>query len=493
MESIYTKKVVEMNYLSTDYTHRYRPILRFFYEQHGYRPYLRAEDILQHLKQYTGFETYTIHDVKKDLEVLEGWKNITSRQEANDYYSIEEFKAKRFKYQATHYTIQIERFVETLEKNQADFGGGSLDKNLFDRLLEALETLYAFNKYTLPEELYRRWEDVMEFFKRLDRKTSDYLAHISSFQAEDEMLSEAFLVRQKDFIDYLKDFVQVLQKKIPLFQVILLEKFHREWLDEIIICVAEYQLSIFRFGEKLSLEDTKKRLKEEWNSLFMWFCGEDNEARNILVQTGEIIRKILRFASRLLESKQTLRSRKQEFLELAKHFYELTAEEDAHKLASIVIGVPHTMHMSCEPYDTSGRVESLWECEEEPLELRSRRPGFRTKGKICAIANNRAKQKELLEDYIKEQERQKQNFLILIQQNQIKLDTLPILDKSQRSKVLELLNRCMNSLDNRGKTEWGQTFLWIPLPGKARISCLDGQLVAPNGVLVLQTKKKGEA
>ncbi|WP_152393392.1 TIGR02677 family protein [Paenibacillus guangzhouensis] len=439
MQNIYTSKIEEMNYLNTGNTWRYRPILRFFYEQHGYRTHLKAEDILQHLKQFDDFESYTIDDLKKDLDVLEGWKNITTRQEANDYYTIEEFKSKRFKYQATHYTIQIERFLETLETNITDFGGGSLDKTLFDRIMEALKQLLAIDHATQPEEVYRRWEDLMEYFRRLDRKTSDYLARISSFQAEDEMLSEAFLVRRQDLVNYLRDFVLLLQKKIPMLQYMLEERFQDEWISEIIEQVVEYQLSIFRFGEKLSSDAVKKRLRDEWSSIYIWFCGEDSDAKNIMTQTGEIIRKMLRFASRLMESKQYLRSRKQEFWDLAQHFYEISDDEQAHELASLVIGVPHTKHFACEENDNSGRIECFWDIDQEPIELGSRKPGYRSKGKMSGIANNKTKQKELLESYMKEQEEIKQSFLLLIQEDKIEMAELPVLARPQRQKILELI------------------------------------------------------
>ncbi|WP_175532225.1 TIGR02677 family protein [Paenibacillus sp. yr247] len=480
-----------MNYLNTGNTLRYRPILRYFYEQHGYRTQLKVEDILQHLKQFDDFDSYTIDELKKDLDVLESWKNITTRQEANDYYTIEEFKSKRFKYQATHYTIQIERFLETLETSKADFGGGSLDKTLFDRIMEALKQLHAIEVSIEPEEVYRRWEDLMEYFRRLDRKTSDYLAHISSFQAEDEMLSEAFLVRRQDLLNYLRDFVLVLQKKIPQLQHMIEEKFHEEWIGEIIEMVATYQLTIFRFGEKVSPEAVKKRLRDEWTSMFMWFCGEESDAKSVMTQTGEIIRKMLRFASRLMESKQYLRSRKQEFWDLARHFYELGNDEKAHELASLVIGVSHTKHFACDENDNSGRIESFWDIDQEPIELGSRKPGFRSKGKISGIANNRAQQNEMLEEYMRQQEEIKQNFLMLIQNNKIELEKLPVLTRPQRQKILELVNRCLHASEHIGRTEWGHTFKWAPGDGSVKVQCLDGELVMPNGSLLLQNLSKG--
>ncbi|CAG7651662.1 TIGR02677 family protein [Paenibacillus allorhizosphaerae] len=489
----YTKAIDEMNYLHTQNTSRYRPILRFFYEQHGRRTQLKAEDIFEHLQQFQDFEDYTIAELRQDLTVLESLGNITSRQETNDYYTIEEVKAKRFKYQATHYTIQIERFLESLETSQADFGGGSLDKNLFDRIADALESLYSIRVDTPPEEVFRRWEDVMEYFRRLDRKSSDYLAHISSFQAEDEMMTEAFLVRRQELITYLRDFVRVLQVKLSPIQHLLEHKFNDEWVGEIIDRVIAYQISIFRFGDRLSPEATKKRLNEEWGLLTLWFQGEESEASNIMKQTGEIIRKMLWFSARLIESKSTLRSRKQEFLDLAKHFSRMESDIEAHRLASVVIGVPYTRHLSCDEYDTSGRIESFWDMGNDPIPLGSRRPGARTKGKTSAIADNAKKKKELLEAFFKEQEALKQDFQRLIQNGKIELDSLPEITRAQRQKLLQLLDRCMLAGDRSARTEWGHIFIWSPKTGRTRVRCADGELDMPNGEFILQQRSRGVA
>lgn len=56
------------------------------------------------------------------------------RQEIGKVHTIEDFKRKKFRYQATPYTIEIERMVNGLEQIGDSFGG-SLESTLFDRLL----------------------------------------------------------------------------------------------------------------------------------------------------------------------------------------------------------------------------------------------------------------------------------------------------------------------------------------------------------------------
>ncbi|MDF2651318.1 MAG: hypothetical protein K0Q73_7123, partial [Paenibacillus sp.] len=199
---------------------------------------------------------------------------------------------------------------------------------------------------------------------------------------------------------------------------------------------------------------------------------------------------MLWFASRLIENKRYLRSRKQEFLDLAKHFNTMDDDSSAHKLASLVIGVPYTRHFYCEDNDTSGRVESFWDIDKEPLALGSRRPGFRTKGRTSAMADHRKQKRSMLEVYLKEQEALKQDFQQLIQDGKIEFDQLPELTRAQRSKILQLMDRCLLANDSIARTEWGHVFMWFPKEGAVSINCVDGELVMPNGTLALQHRGK---
>ena len=56
-----SKQIIETSYLTTENTKRYRPILRYFYEQYERINYmLYKEDVWNELKGKENFENYTI-------------------------------------------------------------------------------------------------------------------------------------------------------------------------------------------------------------------------------------------------------------------------------------------------------------------------------------------------------------------------------------------------------------------------------------------------
>ena len=60
------------------------------------------------------FAAYTEEQLSQDLAQLESWGNLTAQQEATRARNIAEFKRKKFRYQCTPYTVEIERMVERL-------------------------------------------------------------------------------------------------------------------------------------------------------------------------------------------------------------------------------------------------------------------------------------------------------------------------------------------------------------------------------------------
>lgn len=63
-----SKQITETSYLTTENTKRYRPILRYFYEQYERINYmLYKEDVWNELKGKLNFENYTIEMCENDL------------------------------------------------------------------------------------------------------------------------------------------------------------------------------------------------------------------------------------------------------------------------------------------------------------------------------------------------------------------------------------------------------------------------------------------
>jgi uncharacterized protein (TIGR02677 family) len=177
------KKVVEASYLTAEKAWSYRTILRFFFIQHErMRDYITPEEIYEYLTEIPEFQTYTEEQLQLDLAQLVKWNNLIARQDMGNAKTIEEYKKKRFRYQCTPYTAEIERILQNLEKLGDSFKG-SLERTQFDRLLQALimmEKGLAADVRPNDEEIAQIWDDIFSYFRNIRRNTADYIAYINS-------------------------------------------------------------------------------------------------------------------------------------------------------------------------------------------------------------------------------------------------------------------------------------------------------------------------
>lgn len=305
MDSSWLKPISEAKYLATDNAYRYRAILRYFYMQHErMRQYLFPEEVFAFLKEHEEFQNYTEDDLQQDLDQLVKWKNLIARQETVNIRTIEEFKKKRFRYQCSPYTVEIERMIRTLEKLGDSFGG-SLEKTRFDRLYSSLvriENIIQNDFQEKREEINQIWEETFDYFKKIIQNSADYIAYLNSENTEERMMSEAFLVYKEKFTTYLRDFIVALQKTSLKIEK-LLEDIAEDDVHKLVAIVADYQMTIPRLEEmEVTKEQLEEDLFEKWKGLKEWFLGREGRESELYFlqhQTNEAIRRMTRVVQRL--------------------------------------------------------------------------------------------------------------------------------------------------------------------------------------------------
>lgn len=131
------KPIDETKYLSAENASRYRLIMRYFYEQYQKLKYwMYKEDIYEYVRQFDIFNDYTLEKCEQDLKALTEWKNLIATQDTSKASTIDEFKNKKFRYQLSPYSIEIERMTIRLE---GIIGyGGSLQPSLFERIYRSI-------------------------------------------------------------------------------------------------------------------------------------------------------------------------------------------------------------------------------------------------------------------------------------------------------------------------------------------------------------------
>ena len=481
------KKVIEASYLTVDKAWSYRAILRYFYIQHErMREFLFPEEVYEYVTSLQGFEEYTEEQLHQDLDQLVRWNNLIARQETGKARTIEEFKKKRFRYQCTPYTVEFERMLQEMEKGGETFGG-SLEKKEFERLYQALYKVETFLKKTTlpnPDECAQLWNDVFTYFRSITKNTSDYIAHINSEEAEERMQTEAFLVFKDQFTTYLRDFIIELQQTALKIQQIL-QAVDLSTLQPFIEQVIIHQQQVPRF-EDISLDEKElvQVEQDKWKSLSIWFLGNEHgesELDMLQMRTNEQIRRITRVVQRLGERHHYFRSRKKDYLHLAKWFESLADVKAAHELSAVVFGVFHTRHLFSDHVPTDNIYTSIW--EEKPMvhETNPRIRNYREKTRPGAIISQEQQKEATKREHLRNKLIEQETLEKYMQGNEIHLGELPIIEPYVRKMLLSWIGKAMMRKDRTFKTEHGRT-LKVTMSRDERIilRAEDGELEMPK-------------
>ena len=176
-----TKPITEVNYLRAENVDRYRVIIRYFYEQYEKIQYwLYKEDVFDAMIQTGLFPNYTIDQCQSDLSSLTEWKNLIAIQDTSKVTSIEEFKNRKYRYQLSEYTIEIERMTLKLENLQVE--GASLEPTLLERIQYQIMCIETLQDASM-EEIHTWWKDLNTNFIRLNQNYQDYIRTLNNAKA----------------------------------------------------------------------------------------------------------------------------------------------------------------------------------------------------------------------------------------------------------------------------------------------------------------------
>lgn len=482
------KKITEASYLTAEKVSRYRGILRYFFVQHErMREFLFPEEIFQHLKGMDLFRDYTMDELQQDLEQLVKWNNLNARQEMGHARTIEEFKKKRFRYQCTPYTVEIERMLQKLEQIGESFGG-SLERSQFDRLYQALlkiEALIDADSTDSNEEITQMWDDVFHYFRQITQNTSDYIAYINSEQAEERMQSEAFLVFKEQFTTYLRDFIVTLQQTALKIRQLLEAVPESSLTTDVIKKVSAHQLAVPRLNDiAYAEEDLILEQLGKWESLKTWFLGNDqreSEFELLQLRTNETIRRMTRIVQRLGERHHHFRSRKKDYLHLAEWFSSMESLEEAHELSSVVFGVMHTRHLYSNEPATDDIYSDIW--DEEPVELtvKPRIRQYREKTRPGAVRSTALEKEAMMLQHLEEKQKERAVIETYMTNSLIRLDQLPVIEPYVRKLLLSWIGKSVSHPEGMVKTEYGQHVkVTLMSNEKIKLHSEDGVLTMPN-------------
>ncbi|QTD53399.1 TIGR02677 family protein [Sulfidibacter corallicola] len=494
MDDLLYRRIPETAYLDTENTPRYRAILRFFFEQHErLRHYLFPEEILAHLHQLPRFQGYGMADLQADLNALVEKKNLNPRQDTTRVTSIHDFKNKRFRYQATPYTIEIERLVRKLAQLGQGFGG-SLEITLFDSLLQRLKLLVSSEKdadgkprFSILQEpddkIYQLWSEMFDCFRKMGENASDYLAHLKTEKVEERMQTEAFLVYKDAFKRYLENFVVQLQRAAAHIEQ-LLGGTDPTFVEALAGRLARHEAAIPRLdGDPPDPEELAQGYRLKWRALYEWFHGTDgrrSEWLSLQDETTDTIRRLTRFAQRIGERLLHAHGRRKDYLHLAKWFARLDSLEEAHQLSGVVFGVERPRHLTTEHEFGDDTDVTIWHHPPAVVKVKPSVRTFRERSRPNPVHSYANERDALLRAHLRQKESERQLVERIIRDRRIVLSDLDHVDPYIRKTLLDWIGRCTASPRNQTRAETGHRVRLAAEEGRVLLESEDGLMEMPN-------------
>lgn len=484
-----TKALTEAKYLNADNVSRYRCIMRIFFENYEkLRYWLYQEDVYEQMVRDPFFADYKMEQCQQDLAMLVEWKNLNTIQDTRRVSSIEEFKNKKFRYQMSEYSVEIERLVVRLENLFIE--GASLEPTLLERIRTEIARFPQMAKED-TNRVYTWWTDLNNDFERLNQNYKDYMRDLNSVKAEEMMHTKQFLVFKDRLVEYLRSFIKGLQRNVGVIEEDLrgLDPLVRQQVFEKIV---QYELSIPRMDVEISREKLEAKVQGRFRSIYDWFVptgGEENEAGKLFDTTNEIIRRITRYAAQLSERNAMGANRREEYRKVAELFLKCKDVQQAHRMSAMVFGLERPYHLKGDLVrETDSMNQGVYEEPPYAVTLKPRVRNYREKSRRSAIRESAQEKQRTRLQLIEEQKRDQKKLRELEKDGRIDFASLPVIDAHIREILLKWISDAMEDPLGTSMTEDGRRFQLDMTRRKERcvVHCEDGNFTMPRLALVFQ-------
>ena len=241
------KPITEVSYLRADNADRYRVIIRYFYEEYEKIKYmLHREDVFNMMKKTNLFNDYTEELCQSDLDSLVEWGNLVAMQDSSKVTTLAEFRNRKFRYQLSEYTIEIERMTQRLENLEIE--GASLEPTLLERIRHNIEQIDKM-LHESSSGVHSWWTNLNDDFVRLNRNYQDYIRELNGINADEMLMSKEFVVFKDRIIQYLRTFVKGLQEEGMVLETFVMG-IDPKHIDIIFAKVIEHEASIPRIDHE---------------------------------------------------------------------------------------------------------------------------------------------------------------------------------------------------------------------------------------------------
>ncbi|MER1998852.1 MAG: TIGR02677 family protein, partial [Lysinibacillus sp.] len=303
--------------------------------------------------------------------------------------------------------------------------------------------------------------------------------YINSEKTDQRMQTEAFLVYKAQFTNYLRDFIVSLQRTSS--QIIeLLQKQTNASMYPFFKQLIIKEKSIPRL-EAVAITDEEyiQQYEAYFYSIKRWFLeidGQKSELEVLQWQTNEMIRRITRYVQRLGERQHHFKSRRNDYLHLAKWFQQCETMDEAHEISAIVFGAMQVKHVQLKTYTTDDLHSDTWDEQPEQVTIKPRTNKYREKTKATGIELQTEKKREQRELYLKERQQQEQAVKNYFKDGYVEISKLEQVEPFMRKLLLSWMSKARTNKGGLVMTDSGMLLRVTLLEEKIVMRALDGDL-----------------
>lgn len=477
-ENKYLNQIEEIKYLAQENTARYRAIMRFFFNKYEEAEYwLYKEQVYDSVKKI--INDYKMEECERDLEFLIINKSLTRIQDTKNVTTIKDFKYHNFRYQMTDKAVIIER--TTIELENIEVKVANLEPRLFERIYHLLKQLNII--YTLDEnKIYELWIDINTDFKNLNEQYQDFLKKFHEAKTEELLQSETFLEFKSSMINYITNFINSYIKCASNIKSVLMEidNDKEKYLMDSLI---SHQKKAPKISPEFDYEKLRHVNLGKWNSLKKWFVVSSgmSEGERLLEATQNVIEKIYKYASSLMELHGNMINRKEDYKHICHLFDNVSSIDDARKLSSLIFGITEVRHYSNYSMLNTDSLINSYDVLPTEISINTSVKQYKVKAVNSYIVDKTEEKEALLNKIELEDKVRKDKIRNLIKKGEIILDGKVNLDIIERRYVLNLIEKYQER--NTRETEFGYLYS-IEEYDKSK-KC---QIISPDGVFELTSR-----
>lgn len=464
-------QIEEVKYLAQENTTRYRAIMRYFFSKYEEAEYwLYKEEIYKAVKEI--ISDYEIEECERDLDFLIQNKSLTKLQDTKNINTLNDFKYQNFRYQMTDNAVIIERM--TIELEEMEVKVASLEPRLFERINQTIKQLVDI--YDKDEnKLYELWIDLNNDFKNLNEQYQDFLKQFHEAKTEELLKSEAFLAFKSSMINYINNFISSYIKSATSIKNNLLE-IDDDKVKYLMDSLISFQRKTPKISPNFNYDKLRKVNYGKWQSLRKWFISDNSicEGERLLEATQNVIEKLYKYASSLIELHGNMINRKEEYIHVCRLFDKLTNVRDAHKLSESIYGVTKTCHYKGTSSITTDSLIKSYDVLPILIPINTTVRNYKIKQEPSPIIDKSKEKEAIIKQTIEQDNYRKNKIKTLIKSGKIELKDDIKLDILERRYVLDLIERYNNN--ERTESEFGLSYTITDINNneKCRIISSDG-------------------